>query len=61
MRFKINQITYQKPVFLLSLLIFSFSYFAESIEVLDLQIQSQYEDIKLIPGRILPTLSLIHI
>ena len=42
-------------VLLLSLLIFSFSYFAESIEVLDLQIQSQYEDIKLIPGRILPT------
>jgi len=55
MQFKTNHITYRRPVLLLSLLIFSFSYFAESIEVLDLQIQSQYEDIKLIPGRILPT------
>ena len=48
MQFKTNHITYRRPVLLLSLLIFSFSYFAESIEVLDLQIQSQYEDIKLI-------------
>ena len=55
MHFKTNHTTHQRPVLLLSLLILSFSYFAESIEVLDLQIQSQYEDIKLIPGRILPT------
>ena len=55
MRFRIYQITYQRPFFLLSLLIFSLGYSAESIEVLDIQIQSQYEDIKLIPGRILPT------